>query len=373
MKIQVFGHPYAPIGMGEQLASFSKALDAVYLEHTIYDIYSSGLEWRETRSWLNSKESEDPNWGTVRIFHINGDEVEACLVYLQKKGFDFNKGKNIIIPAWELSIYPEVWRDAVNMFDEIWCISHFVEKIFSDSWVTPAVKYVGQSAQREKGIMYPRKYFGIKDSSLVFLGFFDQSSYFTRKNPFALVKLYKDLREKYPYGDFQLILKVKNLNNQAEVNIEGLDENVVLINKNLSYDETTALIDCCDIFVSLHRAEGFGRGAVEAVLREKRAIVTNFSGVEDYSADESIIPIAYKLIKVKEGEYPYYKGQVWADPDINEAVEKASIAINEWEEGQTNNHFFMKNENAGLIVQKVASNFSVGLNIIKNLFDGKNI
>ena len=89
MKIQVFGHPYAPIGMGEQLASFSKALDAVYLEHRIYDIYSSGAEWKATRSWLNQKETEDSNWGDIRIFHINGDEVEASLKHLEKQGFDF--------------------------------------------------------------------------------------------------------------------------------------------------------------------------------------------------------------------------------------------------------------------------------------------
>jgi len=367
MNIQLFGHPYAPIGMGEQLASFSKALDAVYLRHTIYDIYNYSQEWRSTKVWLNAKETRDPNAADIRIFHINGDEIETCLEYLEKNGFNFNAGKNIIIPAWELAKYPKLWHKDINKFDEIWAISHFVEKIFMNNWVKSKVRYVGQSAEREKGLLYPRKYFGIKDSSLVFLSFFDQSSYFSRKNPLALVEFYKKLRMKHPYSDFQLVLKVKNINKKSNFILDAFDENVILINKNLSYDETTGIIDCCDVFVSLHRSEGFGRGAAEAVLRNKRAIITNYSGVEDYSTDDAVIPISYKLIDVKKEEYPHHEGQVWADPDIDEAVEKASKIIDEWETGQTNGHFFEKNINAGLTVQSVASHFAVGYNVIINL------
>jgi len=367
MKIQVFGHPYAPIGMGEQVASFSRALDAVYLQHTVYDIYGSGAEWKATRAWLNAKESMDPNTAEVRIFHINGDEVEPCLKQLEKNGFDFKAGKNIIVPAWELPIYPEAWRDGINRFDEVWCISRFVERIFSDDWVEAKVKYLGQSAEREKALMYPRKYFGIKDSSLVFLSFFDQSSYFTRKNPLALVEFYKKLRQKHPYSDFQLVLKVKNVNKKSDFILDSFDENVILIDKNLSYAETTGMIDCCDVFMSLHRSEGFGRGAAEAVLRGKRALITNYSGVEDYSEDTAVLPVSYDLIDVKEGEYPYYEGQVWADPDIDDAVAKASTLIDEWENGKTNGHFFLEYLDAGSVVQSVASHFAVGHNVIINL------
>jgi len=367
MRVQIFGHPYAPIGMGEQLASFSKALDAVHIEHGIYDIYQSNAKLKQNRPWLIAKESKDINAGDINIFHINGDEIENCLAHLKTKGFDFSKGKNIIIPAWELENYPKVWQDGINKFDEVWTISHFVKKIFSASWVKPTVRYVGQSAEREKGVCYPKKYFGIKDSSLVFLGFFDQSSYFTRKNPYALLEFYKKMRKKYPYSDFQLVLKVKNINQESDLKLDKIDENVVLINQNLSYDETTSLLDSCDIFVSLHRSEGFGRGAAEAILRNKRAIITNYSGVEDYSKDKAVIPVSYNLVNVQEGEYPYYENQVWAEPDIDEAVEKASSIINEWENGITNAHFFEKNLDAGDIVKSVATHFSVGINILNNL------
>ena len=128
------------------------------------------------------------------------------------------------------------------------------------------------------------------------------------------------------------------------------------------------MIDCCDIFMSMHRSEGFGRGAAEAVLRGKRALITNYSGVEDYSKDEAVITVSYKLIDVQDGEYPHHEGQVWADPNIDEAVQKASEVIVEWENGKTNGHFFSENIEAGMVVQSVASHFAVGHNIILNLF-----
>jgi len=371
MRILLIGHPYAPIGMGEQIASFSMALDSVYVPHKIYDIFGTPEEQKDkSRPWLKEKETNDPNWGDIRIFHINGDEIENCLNVLKQRGFKFEAGKNIIVPAWELSKYPEVWRDKINLFDEIWAISYFVKEVFSDNWVKPKVKYVGQATERRKGVLYPRKYFGIRDSALVFLGFFDQSSYFTRKNPYALLEFYKKLRERYPYGDFQLVLKVKNINKQAQIELEKLDENVIIINDNLSYDEVTSLIDCCDVFVSLHRSEGFGRGPAEAVLRGKRAIVTDYGGVRDYSDDKAILKVSYSLVEVKEGEYPHSEGQLWAEPNINEAVGKASMLIEEWKQGFTNAHFFEQNPDAGDIVWNIASNLAVGERILRNILEG---
>lgn len=367
MKICLFGHPYASIGMGEQLVSFSSSLDACYFEHNVYDIFGTDIRIKNsTRPWMLSKETDEANSADIRIFHINGDEIRPCINHLEARGFNFSSGYNIIIPAWELPVYPVEWRDEINRFDEVWAISRYVEKMFID-WAKPIVRYVGQSAQRKNGVVFPRKYFGIKDSALVFLSFFDQSSYFSRKNPMALLEFYENLRRKFPYGDFQMVLKVKNMDRESSFLLDKKFNNVVLINNNLTYDETTSLIDSTDIFVCLHRAEGFGRGAAESVLRKRRALITNYSGVEDYSDDPAILPVGYQLVPVKEGEYKHSEGQVWADPKIDEAVQWASELIKEHEKGFSNQTFYAANENAGKIVQNVASNFSVGVRILENL------
>ncbi len=370
MTICIYGHPYSSLGTGEQLASFSRALDSCQVEHKIYNIWGNNNGTTGTaRPWLKEKETYDPCYGDIRIFHINGDEIEPCLNNLGKQGLEFStRNKNIIIPAWELPGFPEVWREAINRFDEIWAMSNYIAKMFS-GWTRPVVKYVGQSAERENGVLFPRKYFGLKGSSLVFLSFFDQSSFVARKNPLALMEFYKRLREKHPFSDFQLLLKGKNIDASSSLKLEKFDENVLFINENLNYYEMTSLLDSSDVFVSLHRAEGFGRGAAEAVLRGRRAIVTAYSGVEDYSADPAVLSVGFDIIPVNAGEYPHYERQVWAEPRIGDAVEYASMLIVEHEQGLTNAHFFNRDESAGTIVRNVASNASVGLNVLKNLYE----
>ena len=369
MKICLFGHPYTSLGMGELLASFSGVLDFCQIEHKVFDIYGKNKKTPGcARPWLQEKEIDTPCYGDVRIFHINGDEVAPCLQSLAQQGLNFSSGaKNIIVPAWELPHYPQLWRESINRFDEIWAFSQFIENIFS-GWTKARVRYLGHSAERKNGVHYPRKYFGIKDSSLVFLSFFDQSSYLARKNPLAVIELYRRLRELHPFSDFQLLLKGKNMHASSTMEVEQIDENILFLNENLNYDEMTSLIDSSDVFVSLHRAEGFGRGGAEAVLRGKRAIVTNYSGVEDYSSDPAVLPVGYTLVPVQDGEYPHHSGQVWAEPDIGDAVKHASRLIEEHEQGLTNTHFFQNERDAGLIAQQRVSAFSVALQAMKNLY-----
>ncbi len=368
MNICVLGHPYAPIGTGEQLTSFLRGLDECNIEYRLFDIYGAENLRRERKpQWLLDKETFDSNYGDIRIFHINGDEIIPCLEHLEKKGMKFDSQvKNIIIPAWELPVFPEIWRKPLNRFDEVWALSGYIKKMFSD-WAKPVIRYVGQSAERDNGILYPRKFFGIKDSALVFLSFFDESSFIARKNPEAIIEFYRCLRDAHPHADFQLVLKIKNHGSMSVFEVNRIDENVVLINENLTYEKMTSLIDVSDIFISLHRAEGFGRGAAESVLRRKRAIVTNYSGVEDYTADPAILPVDYTLVTVEEGEYPHGTGQVWAEPHIKTAVDYGCRLIEEHKNGKTNEHFFRTVDQAGMTVRNVASNLRIGVNVLENL------
>ena len=46
-------------------------------------------------------EVEAPPSG-IRIFHVNGDEVETVQEAFEERGGNFADGYNIIVPAWEL-------------------------------------------------------------------------------------------------------------------------------------------------------------------------------------------------------------------------------------------------------------------------------
>jgi glycosyltransferase involved in cell wall biosynthesis len=80
------------------------------------------------------------------------------------------------------------------------------------------------------------------------------------------------------------------------------------------------LIRCWDCFVSLHRSEGFGRGLSEAMYLGKPVIATAYSGNMDFMTLENSLPVNYQLVNVPNGAYPFGEGQVWAEPDLEDAV-----------------------------------------------------
>jgi glycosyltransferase involved in cell wall biosynthesis len=95
---------------------------------------------------------------------------------------------------------------------------------------------------------------------------------------------------------------------------------VLLIDRTLGREEITALMAACDAFVSLHRSEGFGRGPAEAMLLGKPVVVTAYSGNLDFCREDNACLVGSTLVPVREGEYPGWEGQVWADPDPSVAA-----------------------------------------------------
>jgi glycosyltransferase involved in cell wall biosynthesis len=122
----------------------------------------------------------------------------------------------------------------------------------------------------------------------------------------------------------------------------------------MSDDEVCLLQNACDIFVSLHRSEGFGLNIAECMLLEKAVVATGFSGNVDFMTSDSSFLIPYKLVPVGKGDYPYGEVQYWAEPSHEAAVETLrSIASNY---GQTDE----RRSNAKHRIEKEFSLHSVG-------------
>jgi glycosyltransferase involved in cell wall biosynthesis len=136
-----------------------------------------------------------------------------------------------------------------------------------------------------------------------------------------------------------LVMKSINIRNYPEARL-FLDHELasvggIIIDDDLSPGEMGALVAMCDVYVSLHRSEGFGLGMAEAMYFGRPVIGTAYSGNTDFMSAANSCPIGYRLVEVGPAELRfnpgaelvYEYGQLWAEPDINEASKRLRFLI----------------------------------------------
>lgn len=76
------------------------------------------------------------------------------------------------------------------------------------------------------------------------------------------------------------------------------------------------------IFLSLHRAEGFGLGLAEAMTSGYCAFGTGWSGNVDFMNQRNSICVPYELVPCLEEAYATSEGRpsFWAEPDLEYAA-----------------------------------------------------
>lgn len=328
--ITLIGHPWAPIGMGEQMRSHIAAMSSLHLHHKVLDLFRYAVRSDPAHDAIVGEREIRKPVGGIRIFHINGDEVDNARKAFKQAGGVFEDGINIIVPAWELPRYPDVWAKKLKHFDEVWALSHFVQSGLTAAGIESHV--VGQSVEPAPGPILPRRHFGIRESAFVLLTFFDLGSYASRKNPQAAIELTARLRARHPTCDIQLVLKAKHGETGAETWARDFAQAhasvpMHIIDQPLDTIGVTSLISACDVLVSLHRSEGFGRGLGEAMAAGRLALGTNWSGNTDFLTEANGLPVDYRLVRLAKDAYPHWQNQSWAEPDLADAEAQVTRMI----------------------------------------------
>lgn len=317
--VNLIGYANGVLSLGEHLRNTASAFLTASVAMDMVD-YRNGARDRQ-QTGVERLSLAGHNRFSVNLFHINADQMLNAYCHF---GHNFFEGRyNIGFWAWELERFPDGWAPVVDLLDEIWAPSRFVQQSIARITDKP-VTLMPQCVELPPFETAPRARFGLPDDRCLFIYLFDFLSYIDRKNPVGAIRAF---RIAFPVGNEKagLVLKIMNGNErdprwQAMLAEIGGDNRILIINETMSRAESFALLACCDCFLSLHRSEGFGRGPAEAMLLGKPVIATAYSGNMDFTLPDNSFLVDYRLIPVERGQYVFGEGQVWAEPDIDHAA-----------------------------------------------------
>lgn len=315
----LIGYAHAELGMGEHVRMTAAALDSLQTPFSVIN-FDVGIASRQNAA-LDHGELTTKTDRIANIFHINADQM--LLAYCNLGESVFSTKYNIGYWAWELAKCPDAWLPVMEMIDEIWAPSRFIQDAFSAKTSLP-VQYMPLCVVLPEFRKLGKTHFGLPSDSFTFLYTFDSFSYFARKNPFDAVRAFHSA---FPDRNSKVALVLKTMNGNEESDhwktllaLIDHDPRISIFNRTMDRYELLALFEAADCFVSLHRSEGFGRGPAEAMYLGKPVIVTNYSGNTDFTLADNSLLVNYELAPVANGEYPFPEGQVWAQPDVAHAA-----------------------------------------------------
>ena len=174
--------------------------------------------------------------------------------------------------------------------------------------------------------MSVREKYGIQEDAFVVFFNFDYESSFHRKNPEGCIKAFANAFA--DIGNSVLVFKTMNATrHQTERNRLwalaehlGVSKKVIMIDSYIPQHDVYGLTGACDIYLSLHRGEGFGLGIAEAMSLGKAVVVTDYSSTVEFCNAKNSIPIPYSIDVVPEDmhDHPCYHGvKEWAEPNID--------------------------------------------------------
>lgn len=316
--VTVVGYLRAETGVGQIARNLISCLKAVKFPVAGH-VLSVGNVYRQRDESMNELTASANHF--VQLFAVNADQ--ATIVHASLGDNYYDSHYNIGYWFWELSDFPEIWKDSFEIYDEIWVATRFVQEAIQAKTSKPVV-CIPPAISVDLPEQFSRAQFGLKENEFVVLFIFDALSVVERKNPWAVIRAMEaaftkdELRSKV-----RLVIKVTNLdrvpeNNRLRSEIAGV--NGILIDSYLDRIEVNALISHCDIYISLHRSEGYGLTMAEAMYLGKPVIGTAYSGNIDFMNDENSYLVPYKLVELGKPYPPYEAHNVWAEADVQVAA-----------------------------------------------------
>jgi glycosyltransferase involved in cell wall biosynthesis len=315
--INLIGDIAAEIGLGQSMRLVANELELSRYPFGIYDFWLEGNVRRGDHTFAHRIRTDYPY--RINLFHINFQEIGLAYLYLDKN--IWKNHYNIAFWLWEIEEFPKEHLAAIRFFDEIWTPSEFASNSIRKVTDKP-VHTIPYYVLADQDASCDRAYFGLPENQFLYLIMYDTNSTSARKNPIGALEAYQ---KAFPVEKENIGLVIK-MNNPTEKDIAAIREqtkgyhNIYFITEILDKPKVNSLIAAVDVFVSLHRAEGFGLVMAEAMLLKTACVATNWSSNTEFMNAECACMVSYEKTKIQETAGNYKKGYQWAEPDVKEAA-----------------------------------------------------
>ncbi|MDO8380727.1 glycosyltransferase family 4 protein [Phenylobacterium sp.] len=303
--IRVVGFFEGSHGIAASARLAVRAFEALGVPVEQVDVSAARLDWL-------GKAGPAPAAGPW-IFHLNPPELLAALAFLGPRRV---RGPRYGYWAWELPRAPDLWLKDGALVDGIWAPSAYTAQALSGAAAPVRVVPHPFFLEDYRDVVPAARAPGFLAVSL-----FDFNSAAARKNPEGVIGAFARA-----FGDdpsARLVMKTQNghLFPDHLARLRRLaPANVAIEDAVWPYAQVKSLIASADVLVSLHRAEGFGLTPAEAMALGTPVIATGWSGNLDFMDASSALLIPARQIPVEDSQ-GIYRGQTWADPDLDAAAE----------------------------------------------------
>lgn len=324
--INLIGHPYADVGIGEDIRMVAKSIKLANIPFAIIN-FPLGKDIPQNNFSMADYVTEIVTY-KINIFCMTA--LETARFYNGREKSQFKERYNIGYWTWELSQWPEELMNLFDLVDEIWVPSRYAYDAIAPVSPVPVIFMplaveVGEISDKA------RPDFGLPETAYLYFVYFDLDTFIYKKNLQACINAFL---EAFPFyidtpktqQKVGLVIKthqyIKSNPRWKELKKRiNKDNRFYIIERTLSKPDLFALYKCCNCFLSLHNAKFFEKEISQALLLGLQVITPgNFGNLDFFIDHPNVNLINYTLVPLKKEEYAFSKGEMLAEPDITHAA-----------------------------------------------------
>lgn len=228
----------------------------------------------------------EPAAADVVVLH---DEIPAFESYFAR--YPALRDRYVVgYSVWEDHHVSEARRSSLAMLDEVWTPSRFTTSILSQVHdnVVRVPHVVERLSPSADSVTTCRRKIGFNSRCCYFYAITRPGD--PRKNVAALLDAFDAVHRQHP--EARLVVKQYGPIDRRIGELAG----VVSIEDTLTRSAIAALHAVCHVYVSPHRAEGWGLSIADAMASGNAVVATDYSGSQDLLSEHDGYPVPYTLV-----------------------------------------------------------------------------